>query len=502
MAKIGKIIAKLITLKPKWFWRGFAVGIIYFGYVSLWVWDAYPLVFASSTISGPLAILLIFFPFIITVTGMALFWGCFAWLLQKIINNKQIFFIPFLAGGFFTIIEFLRSYFFGILWWGSGSLFGPHWPFNNPAYLFSNVSPVFKTLSIWGIYGLDFWIIFTVTALILFLLLKKKIFLIELAIAISIIAIFNIIYKQGDSKTTPTIPVSIIQTEYLTKSSYATEEELDHFRQGLVLFKEAAKNMADKKGIIVFAEGSNFSKNLSFFLDPFSVKTFFNSLSKENILIVDSNQLSENNKSKLTTVFVDSKKGVVGSYDKQLLMPGTEFMPYLIKWPLVTLRLSAQQTWTDYKEFSKGISSNVLRYNNLWVKILICSDALSPELARKGNFDFIIVQNGFGVMGGSRQLANQMLAVTKARAIENSRDLIFASNYGRSYIINASGNILKIADNTGYKILTGDIAPRTDRTWYNKLGDWPILILSLTVALFGFCLKFFGRSLKKNANQV
>jgi len=504
MGKISGIVNKLARLvwkfnfqtkKPQWFWLGFAMGVIYFGYGLFWMWSAYPLNFLAPMF-WLWKILLIFFPFALTTLGFACFWGGFLWLIQKIKNNRHAYFIPFLAGGLFAVIEYLRSYFLGILWWGSGSLFGPHWTFGNPAYLFSGLRPIYKTLSVWGIYGLDFWVVLTATTLLLFLLLRRKIFLAELAIALAIIPALNLIQKEELNKSTPRIPVSIIQTKYLTKLFPETEETLDHFRQELIMLKEAAKNMAEKDGIIIFAEGADFSKSLSFFLDPVSVKNFFTGLSKKELLIIDSDKLQESDNSKLKTIFINSKKGVIGSYDKTLLMPGTEFLPYLIKWPLFALK----QKLAIYREFAKGDGSNILRYGNLWAKILICSDTLSPNLARKGNFDFIIVQNGFGVLGGSRQLANQMMAMAKARAVENSKDLIFASNFGRSYLINSSGKVIKMADDTGYEMLTGEIVPLTGQTWYNKFGDWPVLVLSFLLILSAILKNFWSRSQKTNAD--
>lgn len=501
MAKISKIIAKLIALKPKWFWLGFIIGLIYFGYMYSWFWSAYPLEFFPS-IGKLLAVILIFFVFSLMILGLAFCWGGFLWIIQKIKNNDRKYFIPFLAGGLFAITEYIRAWFFGILWLGNGSLLGPHWTLGNPAYLLANIKPIFKTLSVWGIYGLDFWLIFVVLSVFFLLKTKRKIFLFELFFAIVLILILGIIGNSTPNQSTNKIPVAIIQTAYLTKSSYTAEETLEHFSQELNLLKESARNITTENGIIIFAEGADFSKTLAFFLDPFSVKTFFNNLSKNELLIVDSDKTAVSNQSKLTTIFINSKKGAIGAYDKHLLTPGTEFLPYLIRWPLSLVDFVLKKDFANYQEFSNGTNSNILRYNNLWAKTLICSDLLSPELSRNGDFDFILVQNGFGVLGGNKWLSDQLLAITMARAIENDKYLVFASNFGRSYILSPSGNIEIAADNVGYKILTGDIVPRSVQTWYNKLGDWPILILSFVFVIFGVFPKFFGYSFKKNANQV
>ena len=99
-----------------------------------------------------------------------------------------------------------------------------------------------------------------------------------------------------------------------------------------------------------------------------------------------------------------------------------------------------------------------------------------------------------GVFDGNQQIERQLLSMAGFRAAENRKYLIISSNFGRSYVINPLGNIVSSTDSSGYKILTADIVPNKQRTWYNKLGDWPILLLSLVI---------FGLGLVKlrNANQ-
>lgn len=500
------------TGKRRWFWAGFAIGIIYFSRIFSWFWAIYPL--DSLGFEGKIwSLLTIFAVFSVTVAGMALFLGIFSWftaanLTPTITRGPLVIvgFLPFIAAGGFVLTEYARAWFFGILWWGSGSMLGAHWTFGNPAYLFSGIEPIFKTLSIWGIYGLDFVFVFIIISLFLFFKTRSKIFAAEFLATLALLVGVGIFIKSPTQIAGPPagqagekISISVIQTAYPTRASYQAEETLKDFGEKLKLLKRAAGPPAqadekiDGQKIIIFPEGADFSKTLAGFLDAVSVKNFFNKLSGEEILLVDNNKVADGTSVKSKTIFTGSESGIIGYYDKRLLSPGGEFLPYLVKWPLSLLNPSFKNDFERDREFVKGANKNIVAYKNLRAKILVCSDIISPSMARSGNFDFILAQNSFGIFHGNSILQGQLLAMTRARAAENAKYLVFASNFGRSYIINPLGAVEKTTSNTGYEILTGEIAPRASRTWYNKLGDWPVLLLSFLFVLSGFLLKHFNR---------
>ena len=495
MAKISKIIAKLIALTPKWFWLGFIAGLFYFGYIFFWLWSLYPLQ-SLGVENKAAALLFILFLFTITTAGMALFWGIFSFAVSKFYGKISLLFLPFLSAGVFVLTEYARAWFFGILWFGNGGMLGPHWTFGSPAYFFTGIKPILQTASFWGIYGMDLWAVFLSSSVILFLKTRRKLFLIWMSVAILTIPAINIFERQSDNQPSAKIGISIIQTQKPTKISYSPEETLRDFSQKLSLLKEAAKNLKEND-IIIFPEGADFSKTLANFLDPFSVKTFFNKLSAKNLLVIDNNTISDSVKLRSKTTFTDSKSGIVGYYDKQLLAPAGEFLPYLIKWPLSIINSSLKNNLEDLREYSKGTMSNIVRYKNIWAKILVCSDIVSPAMARRGNFDFILAQNSLGIFNGSSLLESQLIAISRTRAVENEKYLALVSNFGRSFVIDSQGNNQKITDSGGYKILTGDIVPSSVQTWYNKLGDWPILALSLVFIACALFSKFLGQFFKK-----
>ena len=195
---------------------------------------------------------------------------------------------------------------------------------------------------------------------------------------------------------------------------------LTNFKRNIEFLKEAAG--MNRNGIIIFPEGTNFSKTLGQFLGPEGLKSFFDKLSDQNILIIDSLRVVESSGDLYSrTVFIDSKFGAIGFYNKEILVPAGEFLPYILKWPLFIASPSLREKFKNYQEFSKGNSINVFDYSNLKIKSLICSDIISPSKSRFNNADLIILTGSTSAWKGSKIIDDQLLKITRLRAIENGK---------------------------------------------------------------------------------
>ena len=136
-------------------------------------------------------------------------------------------------------------------------------------------------------------------------------------------------------------------------------------------------------------------------------------------------------------------------------------------------------------DFYSGSEPNVFEFDDKEIKIVVCSELLSPYLVAENNADFIIALHNFGLFNGGRLLEKQILAMSKFRAAESRKYSVTSSNYGQSYIINPAGKIEKKALTADYELLTAEIVPNKSRTWYNYVGDWPILLLSSAIFAVG-----------------
>ncbi len=489
MEKIKRVFTKLLKLKPRGFWPGFLIGVFYFSYIFWWLWSLYPLDTLGIENNFYAAIALLFV-FSVSVISTAFFWGVFSFLGLRILKSANNLLAPTAIAGLFVILEYLRSWGFGIIWWGSGSLIGSHWTLGNPVYLLSFSKYVLDTASVWGIYGIDFLLVWVLYIVLLLATgkyaIRSRTFLFNLGLIILIfLATIGLSAKDNETLATSTIKISLIQTRDATKFKLSADEMLDNYAKKLELLREAASTIDG--GIIVFPESSNFSKTLLNFLDSNSAQSYFNKLSDKEFVIIDNNILSDQESYKSRTLFINSKNGVSGFYDKQLLTPTGEYLPYLLKF-----FLSIFQKNTSVFEspgLKAGTSPELLSYKSFPIKILACSDVLSPSISSQGRYDLLVSLQNLGLFKEDRSMGSLFLAMLRFRAAENGKYAVLASNYGRSYMINSNGSVIKSTDSPGYQILTANIVPNKERTWYNKLGDLPILLLSL--AVFGLGIKNF-----------
>jgi len=491
---IGFIPIFLEIFKRKnMFWVGFLTGVFYFAFILIWFWAAYPLNWLDIN-NKYISFFIILLIWAITTAGMAIWWGFSFYFANKInpykINNFKFKLLSFLfLPSIFTLSEYLRAWFFGTLWLGSGTLFGPHWTVGNIAYSLHN-NPLFLKLSSFiGIYGITFLIIL-INVLLAYLLLNKKLNLPKKIILLVTIIFFlsYLPYLLSNTNNYPkqTIPIAVIQTKIPSQINYPTNQQLNDFKNQLALLKKSSQ-LNPSPEIIIFPETTNFFKNLSMFLNVEKTKLFFENLFDKQTLIIDSSRITDEfGKTKSRVIYLNSKKGIVGIYDKQFLTPGGEFLPYHIKILVNLFSKNQLIKFNLFREFSKGEKPAQLPENNMQPGALVCAELFSPNLFRKlsnQNPNFLIVLASTGIFKGNKNLIKQNIAMSKFRAAENNKYLVLAANYGRSFIVSNKGILGKITENKKEQLFTADIVSLKNTTWYNKLGDYPILMLSLAIIL-------------------
>ncbi len=458
------------------FWVGFVIGLFYFSYIFSWLWQVYPLD-SFGLENGPVSLLFLAVVFILSICLSAFFWGLFSSFIFYNQSRLKSCWFPAVFASAFTLVEYMRVWFWGIVWYGNGGLLGPHWTIGNIAYLFSDVPFILKTANIWGIYGVGF-ITALITGSVYIVTLKSTPKKYNYALANLIVLTVVLITVGGyqiDARSYKNeISVAIIQTNFPTKLTYSPEETLDDFHKKLNLLKEAAGGGGID--LIIFPEGANFLSNLSLFLNPEALRKYFMSLSKEGILIFDNIKIAENGKVISKSILISSKDGAIGSHDKKILTPGGEYLPLIIKIPLDILRFFFRFEYPVY--LSRGDDSNTVSYGGISLKSMVCSELVSPSIVRDGFSNALVAVHNFGLFNGGELLEKQILAMSKFRAVENGVYSVTASNYGRSYIIGPDGKVKKRAQTKDYELITGNIGLAENQTLYARVGDWPFLLFS------------------------
>jgi len=302
------------------------------------------------------------------------------------------------------------------------------------------------------------------------------------------------VFNQKSPLTGREINFTVIQTNQPTKISPSPREALNAFKEQLELLNRIAKEYPESQ-LIVFPEASDFFKNLSLFLAGPQIPNYFSNLFKESRLIISGARVIDTDGRAYSRVFaLDTKEDITGFYDKRLLTPQGEFLSYPTKFIVNLFSKTKVSEFGALRELGvgKGKISTVSFRDQYSVAPLVCSEILSPSLARKTTqgADTIVGMASYGVFRGSAALVKQNLAIAQFRAAENRRPLIAASNMGLSYAIDSDGNIVKIAPNQASQILTGAIALNPQKSWYNKVGDAPVLLGCLGLAVIVFSVQW------------
>ena len=504
------------------FLTGFVAGLLYFLIVFRWLWSIYPLdtVGIQSKLTS---LIIIFLIYIISSAGMAAFWGLFGlvYSLQLSVVRKKaeeldsknpissklktenwtLITIP----AIFVLLEYARAYGFGLLWVGSGTFFGPHWTLGNLAYALAGNSLALKLSSYIGVYGVSF-VVVLVNALLFSVFnggktsSKTKLLnnpsydgLFNRRVVVVIIVVLALafapkFFKPVSQDISKKINFALIQTNQPTKISPTPKETLDAFKEQLDLLNRVAKEHPESQ-LIIFPEASDFFKNLSLFLTGSQIPNYFSNLFKEPRLIVAGARVIDTNDRAYSRVFaLDTKKDIIGFYDKRLLTPEGEFLSYPTKFIVNLLSKIKVSEFGDIRELGVGNKkvSTVNFRGQFSVAPLVCSELLSPGLTRQTTegSDVIVGMASYGIFHGSATLARQSLASARFRAAENQKPLLAASNMGLSYAINSEGNVGFITQNQGAQILTGSIALNSQKSWYNKVGDAPVLAGCLALVAY------------------
>ncbi len=153
-------------------------------------------------------------------------------------------------------------------------------------------------------------------------------------------------------------------------------------------------------------------------------------------------------------------------YDKRWLLPFAEYFPFP---SLDVLR----RNFGRVREFTAGATMPPLPTVAGPAGVVICNEALFAEPAgqrvREGARLLLALANDSWL--GEPKYAEQALAMTAVRAVEQRRWLVRASTSGPSAIVNPAGHIAVRSAAFEPAILQGAVSPRDGLTLYARGGD-------------------------------
>jgi apolipoprotein N-acyltransferase len=192
-----------------------------------------------------------------------------------------------------------------------------------------------------------------------------------------------------------------------------------------------------------------------------------------------------------SAVLTDATGRIIGTYDKTVLVPFGEYIPFGDIFP-------GLYSWSPYTgRFWKGENTEPLQLDGHALSVNICYEDIFPGHVRvlmRGGRDHRIPEAMFNVTNdswyGNTIQPMEHLVLASFRSIEHRRALVRSTNTGVSAIVDPVGRIDRRTAQWTKASLSGRIPLMQGRTVYAVLGDWIGWVCSI-IALLGL-----GRALR------
>lgn len=455
-------------------WTGILIAIGIYG----WLWRAMIVFFEFSPVVAFLLLLLIVF-FIGIQPAIFL-------ALTRLLHNRLRWSIVLIVPGLYTVIEYWMPLPLNIAL-SAGML-------NHPFFL--------QPADLLGMHGVSLLIAIvsaTVFAIIKAIKSKNKL---HLLIALSVLILtlaFHLGYsylcfiRYSDEPSATAIEIAMIQPVAPLKiknTDVRLQEEVAAGLQRLSL--TAISSQERPPDLLIWPEGAGPFASRTPEFNPAYMRAVINiqKVTPVTLLVQDiefSREASINKVRYYSSVSLIEPVGkTVASYQKNILMPFSEYLPLENKLPFL-------RRWLPQaRSILPGKTAVPLSAPGGRIVPLICYEVLFPNYVRhfvRQGCDYIVNLTN-DRWYGRRQQPQQHLAMTILRAIENRKPIVRATNSGISAFIDARGIIPpnKRTQVMEQAILRGKVYPRSGHTFYGRYGDilHPWVLTPMFLGLLGY----------------
>ncbi|CAB5153667.1 Apolipoprotein N-acyltransferase / Copper homeostasis protein CutE [Olavius algarvensis associated proteobacterium Delta 3] len=176
---------------------------------------------------------------------------------------------------------------------------------------------------------------------------------------------------------------------------------------------------------------------------------------------------------------------VAGRYDKAHLVPFGEYVP-LKKWLPFLGKIVAQ-----VGDFRSGSPGQVLAWDKGGIGVLICYEAIFPELSRAmaANGASLLVNITNDAWYGRSSAPFQHFSMSVFRAVENRRSLVRAANTGISGFIDPVGRILQTTPLFEDAVIGQSLPVLEQTSTYTRRGDvFALACVVISLLLLGLSM--------------
>ncbi|WCR57068.1 MAG: Apolipoprotein N-acyltransferase [Rickettsia asembonensis] len=383
-------------------------------------------------------------------------------------NNKYYQFIFCLC---WVLFEWIRSWIFTGL------------PWNLIGYAFSFSDILIQPLSIIGIYGLSFIVIYISTSA--YPLFSKqftqlKILLASSVLILTVIVIYGAVRLSNNPTNFTDIKVRLVQPS-IPQTEKWNEEEFWH---NLMLHINLSEN-SEPTDLIIWSEAALVVPD-----DIPQVKSeLLKMLNSTNAILITggiSNNKKQGDEFELYSAMyaLDKNDRKLFEYHKSHLVPFGEYMPLKKILPFKKLTHGL----IDYKEGDGGLV--YLEKYNLKIKPLICYESIFSDFVRTNNeIADVIINITNDAWYGKSSGPYQHFHISRSRAVENGLPMIRVANNGISAIVDPFGRTIKKLNLNEINYTQGLIPKKlTSPTIFSQFGNFTILLLIVFILLINYLL--------------
>jgi apolipoprotein N-acyltransferase len=170
----------------------------------------------------------------------------------------------------------------------------------------------------------------------------------------------------------------------------------------------------------------------------------------------------------LNSAFLLNPEGnETGRSDKMHLVPFGEYVPLARLMPFV------HKLVHGIGDFGPGLEMKPLKAGDVPLGILVCYEAIFPELARAqvNNGSRVLVNITNDAWFGRSSAPYQHLSMAAFRAVETRTPLIRAANSGITSIVDQNGHIRGMTSLFKEAVMVGEVQPGSANAPYLKIGD-------------------------------
>lgn len=461
------------------------VGFVSISIVLQWLLQTQPERWTAFT--GVWAIALLVLGWLIMSLSLSAGWWLFGFVWTRLKLNMDDKYIWLALPALWVLCEYLRSYVFSIVSFGTSTTIGPYWGLGVVGNAVG-VTPIGFSARLVGFYGLSALVVILNIA-IFKLIIKPRQLLIPIGGIISILIISMVSYLVYLPSKDTSYKVSAVQ---LGVDSNLNSPGADYYSS--FDYKQDPTN----SDILVTPEYSQFFEFKDTQEDP---KKLLEKTLQPNGVAITSMTENVDDKHYNKLVVYNRQGEIIDSQRKQFLIPVGESTPYLLAVPLRLLGKGSElDTLTASREVSKGDKPiRLTDVNGYKIGALVCSGAVAPfqyqGLVREGA---VILTNSasLSIFEKANTYHQQTQQIARTVAIATNRPFAQSTDGSYSYIIDKDGNYLAKSSLTKLEVISANVRAGKNRTVYDFLGEWVVLVSA--AVLLTITVQFWNNKRKNN----